>query len=251
MTAADPSIAKADELKSELDKKRPLKPDVEERVLQKLRLWWNYHSNAIEGNKYTLGETEVVVMHGLTAKGKPLKDYLDITGHNEAITYLLGLVRGEDRLTEAAIRKLHEILLIKPYEVAAVTPTGEPTKKLVKLGHYKTEPNHVQTGTGEIHYYASPEDTPALMHKLVSWYQSDPFKKTHPIEVAAKFHHEFTAIHPFDDGNGRLSRLLMNLVLMKKGVPACNLSISGTRSVLERFAERRRGRSGRTYRVLS
>jgi cell filamentation protein, protein adenylyltransferase len=213
------TIARADELKSQLDALRPLAPDIEGRVLQKLRLWWNYNSNAIEGNKYTLGETESVLMHGLTAKGKPLKDYLDIEGHEEAVAYLLGLIRQQEVLTEASIRKLHELLLVKPYEVDAETPDGKPTKKLVQIGEYKTTPNHVRTRTGEIHYYAAPMEVPPLMQELVTWYRSELNGKMHPIELAARFHHRFTAIHPFDDGNGRLGRLLMNLTLMQRNFP--------------------------------
>jgi Fic family protein len=220
------SIARADELKTELDKLRPLSPEIEGRVLQKLRLWWNYNSNAIEGNKYTLGETEGVLMHGLTAKGKPLKDYLDIEGHEEAVKYLLGLVRQEEVLTEAAVRKLHELLLVRPYEVDAETPDGKPTKKTIQVGVYKSLPNHVRTRTGEIHYYATPTDTPALMEDLIKWYREELNGKMHPIEVATQFHHRFTAIHPFDDGNGRLGRILMNLILMQRTYPPAIVQMS-------------------------
>lgn len=222
----DIAIQRADELKTQLDALRPLPPDVEGSVIQKLRLWWNYNSNAIEGNKYTLGETEVAIMHGLTAKAKPLKDYLDIEGHQEAVHYLSGIVRQQEVLTEAAIRKLHELLLVKPYEVDAETPDGKPTRKLIQPGRYKTEPNHVRTRTGEIHYYASPLETPALMQDLVAWYRSELNGAMHPIELAAAFHHRFTAIHPFDDGNGRLGRILMNLILMQRGYPPAVIQVS-------------------------
>ena len=88
------------------------------------------------------------------------------------------------------------------------------------VGEYKTSANHVKTRTGEIHYYATPEETPTRMHELVEWYRAETTKAVmHPIEIAARFHHQFTAIHPFDDGNGRMSRLLMNLMLMQSGYP--------------------------------
>ena len=222
----DAAIQRADALKAELDAMRPLAPDVEGSVLQKLRLWWNYNSNAIEGNKYTLGETEIAIMHGLTARAKPLKDYLDIEGHQEAVHYLSEVVRQQEVLTEASIRKLHELLLVKPYEVDAETPDGKPTRKLIQPGRYKTEPNHVRTRTGEIHYYASPIETPALMQQLVTWYRTELNGAKHPIEVAATFHHRFTAIHPFDDGNGRLGRILMNLILMQRGYPPAVIQVS-------------------------
>ena len=131
-------LVRIDALKAELDSVRPLARDVEERVLQKFRLWWTYHSNAIEGNKLTQGETEMFLLEGLTAKGKPLKDHLDLRGHSNAINYLLAFIRDEEVLTEAAIRKLHEVLLVESYQVPAVTPDGLPTTKTVLLAAYRT-----------------------------------------------------------------------------------------------------------------
>ncbi len=92
--------------------------------MQKFRLWWTYHSNAIEGNSLTQGETEVFLMEGLTAKGKPLKDHLDLRGHSNAINYLLGFVRDQEVLTEAAIRKLHENPPGGAVPIQAITPDG-------------------------------------------------------------------------------------------------------------------------------
>jgi Fic family protein len=97
-------LAQIDALKAEIDSLRPLKPEVEHRVMQKFRLDWNYHSNAIEGNSLTLGETRAFLMENLTADGKPLKDHLDIKGHNELIAFLEFFIQKRERLTEAAIR---------------------------------------------------------------------------------------------------------------------------------------------------
>src|ERR1043165_1934513 len=106
-------LAEIDALKSEIDKLRPLKQDQEQRIFQKLRLDWNYHSNAIEGNQLTQGETRQFLMEGLTANGKPLKDYLDIRGHDHVISYLLEFSRQKVELTEATIREMHKILLVE------------------------------------------------------------------------------------------------------------------------------------------
>jgi Fic family protein len=215
-----------DHAKALLDSLRPLPREQEERAMQKFRLWWTYHSNAIEGNSLTQGETEVFLMEGLTANGKPLKDHLDLRGHSNAINYLLGFVRDQEVLTEAAIRKLHEILLIEPYRVQAITPDGLPTMKTIGLGCYKSQPNHVRTPTGETHFYATPEETPAKMHDLMDWYRAELERGTmHPVEIAARYDHRFTAIHPFDDGNGRMSRLLMTLMLMQAGYPPAVIRI--------------------------
>lgn len=209
-----------DALKKQIDDMRPLPDDVEGRVMQKLRLDWNYHSNAIEGNRLSYGETVAFLMEGITAKGKPLKDHLDIRGHNEAINFLISIVKDTRTISEVDIRALHQMILVEPYDVKAQTTDGLPTTKRITIGEYKTLPNHVKTATGETHYYATPEETPAKMRELMEWYtEASENPEVHPVVLAALFHHKFVSIHPFDDGNGRLSRILMNLVLMQKGYP--------------------------------
>lgn len=213
-------LQEVDALKKQIDDMRPLPDDVEGRVMQKLRLDWNYHSNAIEGNKLSYGETVAFLMEGITAKGKPLKDHLDIRGHNEAINFLLSIVKDTRPISESDIRSLHKMILVEPYNSKAKTAEGLNTTKRITIGEYKTSSNHVETSTGEIHYYATPEETPAKMQELMAWYfEASNNKDIHPVVLAALFHHKFVAIHPFDDGNGRLSRILMNLILMQKGYP--------------------------------
>ena len=208
-------------LKKQADSFKPLPKETEERVLQKFRLDWNYHSNAIEGNKLTYGETVAFIMEGVTAKGKTLKDHLDIKGHDEAVKYLIHIVKEKDYLlTEVDIRNLHQTILKEPYFSNAVTPSGLPTRKEIKIGQYKSSPNHVITPTGETHYYATPEDTPIKMGELMEFYKEAKTNTSiHPLVLAILFHHEFTSIHPFDDDNGRMARLLMNLLLMQEGYP--------------------------------
>ncbi|MEI2688969.1 MAG: Fic family protein [Anaerolineae bacterium] len=211
-------LDRIDALKAEIDALRPIDAGQEARVMQMLRIDWNYHSNAIEGNTLTLGETRAFLLHGITAQGKPFRDYLDIKGHNEAIAYLEQMVRGQEPLTEVVIRELHRILLVEPYEMDAVTADGRPARRRIAIGQYKTAPNHVRTSTGEIHYYATPEETPAQMGDLMAWYRQEiEGDALHPLLLAASFHYRFVAIHPFDDGNGRMARLLMNLILMQRG----------------------------------
>lgn len=215
-----PLLEKIDRLRAEIDKLRPLSPEQEARVMQKFRLDWNFHSNSIEGNSLTYGETIAFLMEGLTAKGKPFKDHLDIKGHNEGIDYLMEIIKNRQHLTEKAIRELHKIILVEPYKTPAKTPDGQAAEKTVHLGQYKSLPNHVKTPTGEMHYYATPEETPAKMSDLMAWLQEHQEKKDlHPVMLAAIFHYRFVAIHPFDDGNGRMSRLLMNLLLMHYHYP--------------------------------
>lgn len=212
-------VSRIDALKAEIDSMPPLTAEQESRLMQKLRLDWNFHSNHIEGNSLTYSETKSFLLWHITAEGKPFKDYLEMKGHNEAVEYLLDVLRGKDiQLTEHLIRELHKIILSDEYEADAITTDGKPIKRKITPGQYKTAPNHVKTKSGEIFHFATPEDTPAQMTDLMKWYNQEIAEnKTHPLIIASLFHYNFVKIHPFDDGNGRISRLLMNLILMKFG----------------------------------
>lgn len=213
-------LNKATSLKSELDNLRPLDKEAEARVMQKFRLDWNYHSNHLEGTQLTYGETKALLLFGITAQGKPLKDHIEITGHNEAIDLIYDVIKDERPLTESFIRELHTLLLKEPYYVEAVTADGQPTRRLVEIGKYKSFPNHVLTQTGETFFFATPEETPVKMRDLLDWYREQKEKPdVNRIILAAEFHYRFILIHPFDDGNGRMARLLMNFILMQFGFP--------------------------------
>ena len=170
-----------DRLKGELDKLRPLPADVVGRIEQKLRLDSNYHSNAIEGNSLTLGETRSLILHGLTAHGKPMRDHLDIEGHDEAVKAIEDAVKRNEDLNEVFIRNLHKVLLKEPYEIDAITPEGQPTKRLISVGDYKTQPNNVRTSTGEIYYFTPPEQVKPAMSDLIDWYRKNENEGEHPI----------------------------------------------------------------------
>ncbi len=205
-------------LKKELDDLRPISKADELRIMQKFRLDWNFHSNNLEGNSLTYGETKALILFGITAQGKPLKDHLEITGHDEAIKWIEEVLKEDRPLTENFIRELHKLILKEDYQVPAITPDGQPTKKWVRVGKYKELPNHVKTVTGEIFRFATPEETPAKMHDLLEWYHKEK-GEANPILLATKFHYKFICIHPFDDGNGRTARILMNFILMQFGYP--------------------------------
>lgn len=213
-------IKKLEEKKQVVDKNRPLSKDIENRIFQKLKLDWNFNSNAIEGNTFTHGETVALLMEGITAKGKPLKDALDIKGHNDAIQFMLDMVKGDRDLNENDIRSLYKIILGTQYGNPSINSSGNTVGKKVNVGAYKTMANHVLTATGETHYYASPEETPAKMTALISWYNKNSIsQEVNSVVLASLFHHKFVAIHPFDDGNGRMTRILTNFILMKFGYP--------------------------------
>ena len=213
-------LDRAANLKTELDSLRPLDAEAEGRIMQKFRLDWNFHSNNIEGNSLTYGETKALILFGITAQGKPLRDHFEITGHNEAINWVLDLVKGETDLSEKFIRELHTLVLKESGWKEAMTPDGEMTRRRIEVGRYKTQPNHVITVTGETFYFASPEETSAKMQELVEWFRAEKERgELDPIVLAAFFHYKFIRIHPFDDGNGRVARILMNFILMQHGFP--------------------------------
>ena len=215
LAVASNVLERIDRLKRELDGLRL--PDVIGRVEQKLWVEANYHSNAIEGNSLTLDETRSLILHGLTAHGKPPRDHLDIEGHDRAVKAVEAAVREEQVLTEVFIRNLREVLLKEPCEVDAATPDGKPTKRLSPVGAYKTVPNNVRTSTSETYCYTPPEQTKPTMDDLIDRYTSQEAKGEHPVIVDAAFHYRFVRMHPFNDGNGRMARLLMNLILIKHG----------------------------------
>jgi Fic family protein len=212
---------KIDSLKKEAGTYRPLNDEQAKRLMQKIRLDWNYHSNHLEGNQLTFGETKALLFYGITAGSKPLKDHLEIEGHNEAVEWIMDVVKGKERpLNETFIKELHKLILKRPYFAKAKTPDGEIVKREIKIGQYKETPNHVKTITGEMFYFDSPEETPAKMTDLIDWYRTETEKKElHPLTIAVGFHYKFIRIHPFDDGNGRMARLLMNFILMMHDYP--------------------------------
>lgn len=208
-----------DEQKKSIDAHRPFSKELENKIFQKLKLDWNYNSNAIEGNQLSYGETVAFLNFGLTAKGKPFKDHLDIKGHNEAIGFMLQLIKENRPLSESDIKDLHKIILVEPYFSKTISPQGIEFEKEIKIGQYKTSPNHVKTVSGDIHYYTNPEEVAFEMNNLLEWYRNAEKENLHPIILSAIFHHRFTSIHPFDDGNGRLARILSNFILLKHHYP--------------------------------
>lgn len=202
-----------DTLKKELEGFRPLSPELMQVIDKKIKIEWTYNSNAIEGNTLTLQETSYFLQYGLTSKGKTLKEYLETQNHAEAIDWIKDIVKKNSNITEGLVKQLHA-LLMKGINFIWVGPEDKRVKKDIKPGKYKTEPNHVITMNGDIHKYCEPVKVPEEMGKLVDFINEADL---HPVELAARTHHKLVGIHPFDDGNGRVARLLMNLIFMKKG----------------------------------
>lgn len=198
---------------------QPLPPENELRLWQRLRIEWSYNSNHIEGNTLTYGETLLLLIHGRTRGEHLLREYEEMRGHDVAIELVRSLAREDRPLGEGDLRDLNRIVLKEGFWRVAQTPGGEPTRKWIEPGRYKSQPNHVITATGELFHFATPQETPARMTDLVHWLRGEMQTPTLALPtLLARLHHDFIRIHPFDDGNGRVVRLLLNFVLLRAGL---------------------------------
>ncbi len=200
---------------------QPLNNQDNERLWEKIRLDWNYHSNRIEGNTLTYKETELLLDQKPVKGSHPTRDLKEMKAHDLAVEKVWELAGDKQRhLTEADIRDLNLIILKEPFWKEAETENGQFTRKKISPGKYKTQPNHVRTETGEIFKFATPEEVPAKMQEFMEWFKQNI--ESPPASITtflAQLHHQFIVIHPFDDGNGRIVRLLLNYVLMRLGYP--------------------------------
>ena len=216
---------------------QPLRKEYEQRMWQRFRLEWNYNSNHIEGNTLTYGETLLLLIHGRTKGQHLLREYEEMRGHDVAIEHVRALAEEERPLTEGDIRDLNRILLKEGFWRVAQTPDGEPTRKWIEPGRYKTQPNHVITAAGELFQFTTPEETPVQMADLVLWLRNEMESPGMGlIQFLALLHHRFTRIHPFDDGNGRVVRLLVNYVLLKACLPPMVIKTRERKRYLETLA---------------
>lgn len=200
---------------------QPLKPEDESRLKRKFMLEFNYNSNHIEGNTLTYGQTELLLLFGKVVNEASMKDLEEMKAHNVCLKMIQEEAADAHMpLTETFIRQLHHTLLREDYTLYRQLPDGTTTSYVIHAGIYKTRPNSVITVTGERFEYASPEETPALMTDLVEWYNAEEQKgEMSPIELATVLHYRYIRIHPFEDGNGRMARLLVNYILTRHHYP--------------------------------
>ena len=187
-----------DSLKDKIDGYRPFSKKLADSLREKLVVEWTYNSNAIEGNTLTMSETKVV-LEGITIGGKSMVEHIETINHRDAIVFVEDLVSNKEPLSEWNIRNIHSLVL------------KEIDNK--NAGKYRVE-NVVISGAKHIppkHY-----EIPDLMQKLIEEYNNN-WMDYHPVIRATLLHGEFVKIHPFIDGNGRTSRLLLNFELMKSG----------------------------------
>jgi len=187
-----------DNLKESIDQHRPFSKGLANSLHEKLIVEWTYNSNAIEGNTLTLSETKVV-LEGITIGGKSMVEHLETINHREAILFIEDLISNKEPLSEWNIKNIHALIL---KEIDNINAGKYRTENVVISGARQIPPKHYEVGD--------------LMQKLMAEYQNE-WKVFHPVVRAALLHGEFVKIHPFIDGNGRTSRLLLNFELMKNG----------------------------------
>ena len=199
---------------------QPLSADNKTRLDRKFMLDFNYNSNHIEGNTLTYGQTEVLLLMGEVIGTAKMKDLEDMKAHHLCLRLMEKEAPRADHLSESFVKRLHQVMLREDYTVYRQLPGGQQTSYVVHAGTYKTRPNSVITPSGERFEYASPEETPALMYELIEWYnKEEKAGKLSPVELAALFHYRYIRIHPFEDGNGRIARLLVNFILLRHNYP--------------------------------
>ena len=200
---------------------QPLTED-EQRVLSmRFTVEYNYNSNHLERNTLTYGQTELLLLFGKVSGDGHLKDFNDMKASEVSVRMMQEeAINKQEPLTQNFIRTLHHTLLREDYTEYRTLPNGVQTSFVILAGQYKTRPNSVITRYGDRFEYASPEETPALMGYLVDWYNEEEQKgELSPVELAALFHYRYIRIHPFEDGNGRIARLMVNYILSRHGWP--------------------------------
>ncbi len=200
---------------------QPLSEKDRERLSRRFTVDFNYNSNHIEGNTLTYGQTEILLLFGKVIGDADVRDVQEMTASNVGLKMMAEeATDSELPLTQNFIRTLHKTLLREDYKVYRTLPGGVQTSYVVHTGQYKTRPNSVITRYGDRFEYASPEETPGLMAGLVDWYNAAEREgKLSPVELAALFHYRYIRIHPFEDGNGRIARLLGNYILTRHNYP--------------------------------
>ena len=213
-------MGRIEELYQEWQNAQPLKDEYLQRLNRTFMLEFNYNSNHIEGNTLTYGQTELLLLFGKVVDAANMKDLEDMKASNVGLNMMKEQAASEYPLTETFIRQLHQTILREDYTVYRQLPGGQQTSYVVHAGVYKTRPNSVITRSGERFEYASPEETPALMTDLISWYNEEEKKGDLSLaELCALFHYRYIRIHPFEDGNGRIARLLVNFILTRHHYP--------------------------------
>ncbi|MBE2281525.1 MAG: Fic family protein [Ignavibacteriaceae bacterium] len=229
-----------EELNEEIKRLKPVEGDLWQTIEEKLLIEWTYNSNAIEGSSLTQGETLFFLQSGLTVEGRPLKDFIDAKNHAEAIDFLYDVVNNRREISTGLLKEFNAFLLSGIKSTPAIDSNGIKIDKKATPGEYKLLPNHVLQNDGTIHEFVLPTQVAPEMANLCNWIKENG-NNTHPVIVGSIAHFNMVRIHPFDDGNGRGARLLMNLILIQKGYPPAIIKNENRRKYIESLSQADKG----------
>ncbi|MBF0200148.1 MAG: Fic family protein [Desulfamplus sp.] len=152
-----------------------------------------------------MSETALVIEKGITVKGKPLKDHIEVVNHKKALEYVKSIAVPEYRLTQNDLLKIHDLIL-------------------QGIDHHNARKYRSQRVmiAGSRHIPPNPLKIYDLMQNYFEEYDRER-KQLHPVLLAVQMHEKLVRIHPFIDGNGRTGRLIMNLILIQNGYPIANI----------------------------
>ena len=193
-------LKEVDVQKEQLSALRPLPEEALKKIQDALDIEYTYESNRIEGNTLTLQETALVVNEGVTISGKSMREHLEAINHAEAISYIKDIAKQDIEISERTIKEIHALIL-----------HGIDREN---AGRYRTVPVMI---SGSTHIPPQPYLIEKQMEDFILRFKQMEKEKVHPVLIAAYLHDELVRIHPFIDGNGRTSRLLMNLYLLRHG----------------------------------
>ena len=175
------------------------------KITQSLELEYTFESNKTEGNTLTLHETDLIVNEGTTVSGKSMREHLEAINHQEAIHYIQLLVKRNFSLNERELLSIHNLILRGI--------VSEDAGKYRKVQVLIKDSSHLPL---------QPYLISKAMEDYFLWFLENK-NKLHPIILAAEMHKKLVAIHPFIEGNGKISRLIMNLILLQHGYVIANI----------------------------
>ena len=198
-------LAVIDGLKAEWQTRKPLDPAQLSKMRAFFHIEYTFESNRIEGNTLTLQETSLVVNEGLTISNKSMREHLEAINHAEAVDFIVEMAQGREDISRRSLLELHSLILRSIDRDNA--------------GRYRSVPVRI---SGSEHAPPQPYLLEKLMEDYFLHYRSQQ-GMMHPVILAAEMHERLVSIHPFIDGNGRTSRLVMNLILLRNGYTIANL----------------------------
>lgn len=199
---------------------------LKEKEIENFAIRFTYDSQRIEGSTLTLRETANLFERGITPKDRPLGDVREAEAHKKLF---YDMVRSKKDLSLNVVQDVHW----KLFHETKPDIAGKIRKSRVGILGSKFVP-------------PLPVEVYPLMRDFFSWYDKSRYK-LHPVELAALVHLKFVTIHPFADGNGRVSRLMMNFVLNRKRYPMLNIPYEGRNSYYRALERTQMGKKGDVF----